>query len=70
MIGSAATAAAGLGVFVVSGSWLDDAHGVSTGGLGVIAAGFGVEAFPIKDWSRERFAQVVAVLQKHIQHAV
>jgi DHA1 family inner membrane transport protein len=42
MIGSAATAAAGLGVFVVSGSWLDDAHGVSTGGLGVIAAGFGV----------------------------
>lgn len=42
MVASAATAAAGLGVFVVSGSWLDDAHGVSTGGLGVVAAGFGV----------------------------
>jgi len=41
MIASAATAAAGLGVFVVSGAWLDDVHGVSTGGLGVIAAGFG-----------------------------
>ena len=41
MVASAATAAAGLGTFVVSGSWLDDAHGVSTGGLGVIAAGFG-----------------------------
>jgi predicted MFS family arabinose efflux permease len=26
----------------VSGTWLDDAHGVSTGGLGLIAAGFGV----------------------------
>ncbi|MEJ7799085.1 MAG: MFS transporter [Ilumatobacter sp.] len=41
MIASAATAAAGLGVFVVSGAWLDDVHGVSTGGLGVIAAGLG-----------------------------
>lgn len=42
MVASAATAAAGLGTFVVSGTWLDDAHGVSTGGLGLIAAGFGV----------------------------
>lgn len=41
MLASACTAAAGLGVFVVSGAWLDDAHGVSTAGLGVIAAGFG-----------------------------
>lgn len=42
MVGSAATAAAGLGIFVVSGAWLDDAHGLSTGGLGVVAAAFGV----------------------------
>lgn len=41
MIASAATAASGLGVFVVSGAWLDDVHGISTGGLGVIAAGLG-----------------------------
>ena len=42
MVGSALTAAAGLGTFVVSGAWLDDAYGVSTGGLGVVAAAFGV----------------------------
>ena len=42
MVASAATAAAGLGTFVVSGSWLDDAHGLSAGGLGIVAAGFGV----------------------------
>lgn len=42
MVASAATAAAGLGIFVVSGAWLDDAHGLSTGGLGVVAATFGV----------------------------
>jgi DHA1 family inner membrane transport protein len=41
MIASAATAAAGLGLFVVSGAWLDDDHGVSTGGLGMIAAAYG-----------------------------
>ncbi len=41
MLASAATAATGLGIFVVSGTWLDDAHGVSTAGLGLIAAGFG-----------------------------
>lgn len=41
MIASAATAMAGLGVFVVSGAWLDDEYGVSTGGLGAIAALFG-----------------------------
>lgn len=41
MLASAATAAAGLGTFVVTGAWLDDAYGVSTGGLGVVAAGFG-----------------------------
>jgi DHA1 family inner membrane transport protein len=27
---------------VVSGAWLDDAYGLSTGGLGAVAAGFGV----------------------------
>ena len=37
MIGSATTAMAGLSVFVVSGSWLDDAFGVSTGGIGAVA---------------------------------
>ncbi|MEO6571563.1 MAG: MFS transporter [Ilumatobacteraceae bacterium] len=42
MLASASTAAAGLGTFVVSGAWLDDVHQVSTGGLGLIAAGFGV----------------------------
>lgn len=42
MIGSALTAAAGLGTFVVSGAWLDDAYGMSTGSLGVVAAAFGV----------------------------
>lgn len=41
MIGSATTAMAGLSVFVISGSWLDDAFGVSTGGIGVIAIAFG-----------------------------
>jgi predicted MFS family arabinose efflux permease len=41
MLASAATAATGLGVFIVSGAWLDDVHHVSTGGLGVVAAGFG-----------------------------
>ena len=42
MLAAAFTAAAGIGMFVVSGAWLDDAHGVSTGGLGVIAGGFGL----------------------------
>lgn len=42
LIGSAATAGAGIGTFVVSGAWLDDAHGLSTGGLGLVAGGFGV----------------------------
>ncbi len=41
MIGSATTAMAGLSVFVVSGSWLDDAFDVSTGGIGAIAVTFG-----------------------------
>ena len=41
ILASALTACAGIGLFVVSGAWLDDAHGVSTGGLGLIAAGFG-----------------------------
>ncbi len=41
MIGSATTAMAGLSVFVVSGSWLDNEFGVSTGGIGVIAIAFG-----------------------------
>ena len=41
MVGSATTAMAGLSVFVVSGSWLDDAFGVSTGGVGAVAMLFG-----------------------------
>lgn len=41
ILASAFTACAGIGLFVVSGAWLDDDHGVSTGGLGLIAAGFG-----------------------------
>jgi len=41
ILASAATAAAGLGTFVVSGAWLNDDFGVSTGGLGLVAAGFG-----------------------------
>ncbi len=41
MLASACTAMAGLGVFVISGAWLDDEYGVSTAGLGLIAAGFG-----------------------------
>jgi predicted MFS family arabinose efflux permease len=39
--GSAMMAMAGLSVFVVSGTWLDDSFGVSTGGLGTIAMTFG-----------------------------
>lgn len=38
---SALTSSAGLGIFVISGAWLDDAYGVSTSGLGLIAAIFG-----------------------------
>lgn len=41
ILASALTAGAGIGLFVVSGAWLDDSHGVSTGGLGLVAAGFG-----------------------------
>jgi predicted MFS family arabinose efflux permease len=41
MTGSATIAMAGLSVFVVSGSWLDDAFGVSTGGIGAVAMLFG-----------------------------
>lgn len=41
MIGSATIAMAGLSVFVISGSWLDDAFGVSTGGIGAVAMLFG-----------------------------
>lgn len=41
MLASACTAMAGIGIFVVSGAWLDDDYGVSTAGLGLIAALFG-----------------------------
>jgi MFS transporter, DHA1 family, inner membrane transport protein len=41
MSGSALMAMAGLSVFVVSGSWLDEAFGVSTGGIGLVAMAFG-----------------------------
>jgi MFS transporter, DHA1 family, inner membrane transport protein len=39
--GSATMAMAGISMFVVSGTWLDDAFGVSTGGIGLVAMGFG-----------------------------
>lgn len=39
--GSALMALAGISVFVISGSWLDDAFGVSTGGIGAIAMALG-----------------------------
>lgn len=41
LVGSAAMAMAGLSVFVISGAWLDDAFGVSTGGIGAVAMAFG-----------------------------
>lgn len=41
LVAAAAIAATGLGLFVVAGAWLDDRHGVSTGGLGAIAAAYG-----------------------------
>lgn len=41
MVGSAVTAMAGLSVFVISGAWLDDAFGVSTSGIGLVAMAFG-----------------------------
>lgn len=41
VFGSALIALCGLSVFAISGTWLDDAFGVPTGGLGVIAMGFG-----------------------------
>ena len=41
VLGSALMALAGMSVFVVSGSWLDDTFGVSTSGIGLIAMGLG-----------------------------
>jgi MFS family permease len=41
LFSSALLAAAGMSVFVVSGAWLSERFGVSTGGLGLVAAGFG-----------------------------
>ncbi len=41
LCGSALIAASGISVFVVSGAWLDDEHGVSTAGLGLVATAFG-----------------------------
>lgn len=41
IVGSALLAMSGLSVFAISGSWLDDDFGVSTGGLGLVAMGFG-----------------------------
>ena len=38
---SALIAASSISVFVVSGAWLEDRHGVSTAGLGFVATGFG-----------------------------
>ena len=41
MSASATVAMAGLSVFVISGSWLSDEFGVSTGGIGLVAMTFG-----------------------------
>ena len=41
VFGSALLALAGIAVFVVSGTWLDDAFGVPTAGLGAVAMTFG-----------------------------
>lgn len=41
VIGSATLAMGGLSVFAISGSWLDTAFGVETGGLGAVAMGYG-----------------------------
>lgn len=41
VVGSALIAMCGLSIFAISGSWLDDAFGVPTGGLGAVAMGFG-----------------------------
>lgn len=41
LIGSATMAMAGLSVFVISGTWLNDAFDVSTGGIGIVAMAFG-----------------------------
>jgi DHA1 family inner membrane transport protein len=46
MVASASIAASGIGIFVISGAWLEDRHDLSTGGLGLVAAMFGaVELF-------------------------
>ncbi|MEX2627005.1 MAG: MFS transporter [Ilumatobacteraceae bacterium] len=42
LLASALAAAAGLGVFVISGAWLSDEYGVTTAGLGVVVTGFGL----------------------------
>lgn len=41
ILGSALMATAGLSVFVISGTWLHEAFGVSTAGIGVAAMAFG-----------------------------
>jgi len=41
LFSSALLAASGMSVFVVSGAWLSESFGVSTAGLGLVAAGFG-----------------------------
>jgi predicted MFS family arabinose efflux permease len=56
MLGSAAIAATGMSVFIVSGAWLDDAHGVSTGGLGLVAAGFGALELMSSSWRHDRLS--------------
>ena len=41
IVASAAMAAAGISVFVVVGAWMEDAHGMSVGGLGAVATAMG-----------------------------
>lgn len=42
LVASACVAAAGLGVFVISGAWLSDRHGVPTAGIGAVVVAFGI----------------------------
>lgn len=41
IVGAALMAMSALSVFVISGTWLEDAFGLSTGGLGTVAMGIG-----------------------------
>jgi DHA1 family inner membrane transport protein len=60
--GAAFVAMAGLSVFAISGSWLDDAFGVPTGGLGAVAMAFGAVEL-ISSLSSAAFADRIGKLR-------